>query len=211
MLFCISLLSFSLFFFLSFYLYLILSFFLFFKCCFHFFTLSLYTFDYDLASAFLLFILSSLDYNIWHSFCSFSYSRPCSGHIKLSLWRHNLLKKEMKEKTPLLLHVSQDWLILCCCQWMWRHRRKLHMVGIHLTVEKRSKIMPYISVETTFYFLFYSSILLFFYPSISSKSLSFALNPFLCYTGFLILYTFFKIHRQSHIFFICSVKGIPKS
>ena len=44
---------------------------------------------------------SSLDCNIWHSFCSFSYSWPCSDHIKLSLWRHNLLKKKMKEKTVL--------------------------------------------------------------------------------------------------------------
>ena len=46
---------------------------------------------------------SSLDYFIWHSFCLFSYSTPCSVHTKLSLWRHNLLKKEIKEKTPLLL------------------------------------------------------------------------------------------------------------
>ena len=44
-------------------------------------------------------LASSLDYIIWHSFCSFSYSWPCSGHYKLSLWHHNLLKKEMKEKT----------------------------------------------------------------------------------------------------------------
>ena len=166
MLFCISLLSFSLFFFLSFYLYLILSFFLFFKCCFHFFTLSLYTFDYDLASAFLLFILSSLDYNIWHSFCSFSYSRPCSGHIKLSLWRHNLLKKEMKEKTPLLLHfclvpisrklISNVFSSVICCfkkfQFPHSHRRKLNMVVTCSTVQKRAKRMPNTTVETTTYF-----------------------------------------------------------
>ena len=32
---------------------------------------------------------SSLNYYIWRSFCSFSYSQPCSCHIKLSLWHHN--------------------------------------------------------------------------------------------------------------------------
>ena len=44
-------------------------------------------------------IFSSLDCSIWRSFCSFLYGRPCSGHIKLSLWHHNLLKKLDCRKT----------------------------------------------------------------------------------------------------------------
>ena len=65
---------------------------------------------------------SSLDCSIWHSFCSFSYSRVYSDRIKLSSDVINCRIKKWERKSTLSTAFnadgSQDRLILCCCQWM---------------------------------------------------------------------------------------------
>ena len=60
----------------------------------------------------------------------------CSNHIKLSLWRHNLLKKKMEEKTPLLREWDlksgspniwnlDKWLPFC--QTIWNPDKTVHI------------------------------------------------------------------------------------
>ena len=90
--------------------------------------------------------ISSLDYSIWHSFCLFSCSPPCSDHIKLSLWRHNLLKRKMKEKKQLWLHFLLNTL---CPRLQHTHfskedviNRKPDLSLTWLIIRKQAKRMP---------------------------------------------------------------------
>ena len=115
---------------------------------------------------------SSLDCGIWHSFCSFSYSYVYSDHVKLSSDVINCRRKKWKRKltlSPLLCILSRVVANECnfgvwgksarkviappleselsfstgtFFEQLWRHRRKLQALLIHVAIGKRAKRTP---------------------------------------------------------------------
>ena len=88
--------------------------------------LSLFFFLWSMADKYFLCFeffkvgLCSLDYNIWHSFCSFFYSRTYLQRLKLSIYDVIVVQKSSSREGKFTFYGWGYCLEKCVC-WRWLH------------------------------------------------------------------------------------------